>query len=130
MPGVAIVATSTWAAFSARNELKVTWEEGRLPDSSWDDFARQARELAGAPPGSPGVSEDRSDGDIDAAFAGAAHVVEASYSYPFISHANLEPQNCLVHVQADQAEVWAPTQNPDGARRAGRAGARDRPPRM
>ncbi len=48
---------------------------------------------------------------------GAAQVVEASYSYPFLSHTNLEPQNCLVHVQGDRAEVWAPTQNPDGARK-------------
>jgi isoquinoline 1-oxidoreductase beta subunit len=117
VPGVAIVASSTWAAFSARNELKVAWEEGRMPNSSWDDFARQARELASAPPGSPVVTEDRRDGDIEKAFAGAAHVVEAAYSYPFISHTNLEPQNCLVHVQGDQAEVWAPTQNPDGARK-------------
>jgi isoquinoline 1-oxidoreductase beta subunit len=116
VPGVAIVATSTWAAFSARNELKVTWEEGRFPNSSWDDFARQARELAGAPAGSPGVSEDRRDGDVDKAFAGAAHVLEAAYAYPFISHTNLEPQNCLVHVQGDRAEIWAPTQNPAGAR--------------
>jgi isoquinoline 1-oxidoreductase beta subunit len=117
VPGVAIVAGSTWAAFSARSELKVTWGEGRLPDSSWDDFARQARELARAPSGSPSVNETRRDGDLEHAFAGAAHVVEAAYSYPFISHTNLEPQNCLVHVQGDHAEVWAPTQNPDGARK-------------
>ena len=44
-------------------------------------------------------------------------MLEASYSYPFISHTNLEPQNCMVHVQGDKAEVWAPTQNPDGARK-------------
>jgi isoquinoline 1-oxidoreductase beta subunit len=117
VPGVAIVANSTWAAFSARRELQVTWEDGRLPDSSWDDFARQAGEIAKAAPGAPGVSEERRDGDIDKAFGAAASVVEASYSYPFISHTNLEPQNCLVHVQGDRAEIWAPTQNPDGARK-------------
>jgi isoquinoline 1-oxidoreductase beta subunit len=117
VPGVAIVADSTWAAFSARSELQVTWEEGRLPNSSWDDFARQAGDLAKAPPGAPGVVEARKDGDVDRAFAGGARVVEASYSYPFISHTNLEPQNCLVHVQGDKAEIWAPTQNPDGARK-------------
>jgi isoquinoline 1-oxidoreductase beta subunit len=117
VPGVAIVADSTWAAFSARSELQVVWDEGRLPNSSWEDFSRQAEQLAKAAPGSPGVAEARRDGDVDRAFAGAARVVEASYSYPFISHANLEPQNCLVHVQGDKAEVWAPTQNPDGARK-------------
>jgi isoquinoline 1-oxidoreductase subunit beta len=117
VPGVAIVADSTWAAFSARAQLQVTWEDGPMPDSSWDDFGRQAGELARAAPGSPGVAVARKDGDIDAAFAGAARVVEAAYSYPFLSHTNLEPQNCLVHVQGDRAEVWAPTQNPDGARK-------------
>ncbi|HXQ81422.1 MAG TPA: molybdopterin cofactor-binding domain-containing protein [Opitutaceae bacterium] len=117
VPGVAIVADSTWAAFSARRQLKVQWEGGRFPNSSWDDFARQARELSKAAPGAPNVTETRRDGDIDKAFADAAHVVEASYSYPFVAHANLEPQNCLAHVQGDRAEIWAPTQDPDGARR-------------
>ena len=116
VPGVAIVADSTWAAFSARKQLKVQWEEGRFPNSSWDDFARQARELANAAPGANNAKEVRRDGDIDKAFAEAAHVVEAAYSYPFISHVNLEPQNCLAHVHGDSAEIWAPTQNPDSAR--------------
>jgi isoquinoline 1-oxidoreductase beta subunit len=117
VPGVAIVADSTWSAFSARGQLQVTWEDGRMPSSSWADFARQAGELAKARPGASGVNEARRDGDIDGALADGHRVVEASYSYPFISHANLEPQNCLVHVQGDKAEIWAPTQNPDGARR-------------
>jgi isoquinoline 1-oxidoreductase beta subunit len=114
VPGVAIVANSTWEAFSARKELEVRWETGRFSDSSWDGFARQAADVAAAGAGRPGVKEVRRDGDIEQAFSGAAHVVEAAYSYPFISHTNLEPQNCLVHVQGDGAEVWAPTQNPDG----------------
>ena len=43
VPGIAIIADSTWAAFSARTELKATWEDGAFPTSSWDDFGRQAR---------------------------------------------------------------------------------------
>ena len=117
VPGVAIVADSTWAAFSARKELEVRWDRGRFPDSSWEDFERRARELSSAAPGSPNVEESRRDGDVDRAFAGAAQVVEASYSYPFISHTNLEPQNCVVDVRDSGVEVWAPTQNPDGARK-------------
>jgi isoquinoline 1-oxidoreductase beta subunit len=117
VPGVAIVADSTWAAFSARRELQVTWDAGKMPESSWDDFARQARQLSAAAPGPPDVDEARRDGDIDGALGSAAKVVEAEYSYPFISHTNLEPQNCIVHVQGDKAEIWAPTQNPDGARK-------------
>jgi isoquinoline 1-oxidoreductase subunit beta len=117
VPGVAIVANSTWAAFSARRELQVQWEEGRFPNSSWEDFERQARELSAAAPGAPNVDEARRDGSVDQAFAGASQVVEASYSYPFLSHTNLEPQNCVVDVRDTGVEVWAPTQNPDGARK-------------
>lgn len=116
VPGVAIIAESTWAAFSARTELTVTWEEGPFSNSSWEDFGRQAAEIAGAP-GGPKVKEARRDGDVDAALAGAAKVVQADYSYPFLSHTNLEPQNCLVEVKGDRAEIWAPTQNPDGAQK-------------
>jgi isoquinoline 1-oxidoreductase subunit beta len=116
VPGVAIVADSTWAAFSARRQLRVQWGQGRFPDCSWEDFERQARALSVAVPGAAGIDETRRDGDVDRAFAGSAGLVEASYSYPFLSHTNLEPQNCVVDVRDSGVEVWAPTQNPDGAR--------------
>jgi len=108
MPGVAIVADSTWSAFSARRQLKVTWDEGAFANDSWDGYTKQAQELAAKGTG----NVVRKDGDVDAAFASAAKVVEGAYSYPFISHANLEPQNCTASVTSDRAEIWAPTQNP------------------
>src|ERR1035437_5380270 len=43
MPGVAIVAESTWAAFSARKQLKVNWDEGATANESWDDFTAKAQ---------------------------------------------------------------------------------------
>jgi isoquinoline 1-oxidoreductase beta subunit len=120
VPGVAIVADSTWSAFSARRQLQVQWAPGRFPNSSWDGFASQARAVSaaasGGAPAAANVTEIRRDGDVELAFKGAAKVIEASYSYPFISHTNLEPQNCTAHVQGDRAEIWAPTQRPDGLR--------------
>ena len=109
-PGVAIVATSTWAAFKARRQLEVTWDEGPGAGHSWADFSAQARAAAGK----PGATQLRQDGDVRAALAGAAKNVEASYSYPFISHASMEPQNCTAWFKpADGTlELWAPTQNP------------------
>ncbi|WP_312550292.1 molybdopterin cofactor-binding domain-containing protein, partial [Massilia sp.] len=108
-PGVAIVATSTWAAFKARRALEVKWDEGVGANHSWADFAAQAKAAAGK----PGTTTLRKDGDVAQAFAGAAKTVEASYSYPFISHASMEPQNCTAWFKQDGTlELWAPTQNP------------------
>ncbi|MBI2497001.1 MAG: xanthine dehydrogenase family protein molybdopterin-binding subunit, partial [Opitutae bacterium] len=108
-PGVAIIAESTWAAFSARRQLQVVWDEG---DPSAQSSA--AYEAAAAALGQQPGAVVRNDGDVDAAFAGAKAVVEAAYSYPFISHATLEPQNCTAWFKDDLLEVWSPTQNPGG----------------
>jgi isoquinoline 1-oxidoreductase beta subunit len=109
MPGVAILADSTWAAFSARKQLEVKWDEGPRAADSTGEFNRKAAEIGAKMEGGANV---RNEGDAAAAMAGAAKVVEAAYSYPFISHTNLEPQNTLAHVQGDRAEIWSPTQNP------------------
>jgi isoquinoline 1-oxidoreductase beta subunit len=109
-PGVAIVATSTWAAFRARRALKVEWNEGPGASHSWAAFAAQAQAAAK----NPGATVMRKDGDAAAALAGAAKTVEAAYSYPFISHASMEPQNCTAWFRKPEntIELWAPTQNP------------------
>ncbi|HEY5552007.1 MAG TPA: molybdopterin cofactor-binding domain-containing protein [Opitutaceae bacterium] len=109
MPGVAIVADSTWSAISARKQLRVSWDEGPTVAESWAGFVKKAGELGPQ----KGAAEVVRNGDPDAAFASAAKVLEADYSYPFISHANLEPQNCTADVRGDRAEIWAPTQNPN-----------------
>jgi isoquinoline 1-oxidoreductase beta subunit len=108
-PGVAIVANSTWNALRARKKLDVKWDEGEGANHSWAGFKAQAQALSGQ----PGAATMRKDGDVNAALAGAAHTVEAAYSYPFISHASMEPQNCTAWFKPDGSlELWAPTQNP------------------
>ncbi|MSU22805.1 MAG: xanthine dehydrogenase family protein molybdopterin-binding subunit [Opitutus sp.] len=114
MPGVAIVADSTWAAFSARKQLKVTWDEGKAANDSWDAFTAKALELSKQ----PGASTVHQDGDVTTALAGAAKTVEAAYSYPFISHASIEPQNCTAWFKDGGFELWAPSQNPGGGQSA------------
>ncbi|BDT59780.1 isoquinoline 1-oxidoreductase subunit beta [Massilia varians] len=108
-PGVAIVATSTWAALRARRTLQVTWDEGDGAGHSWADYTAQAQ----AASKQAGAATVRKDGDVPGALGKAAKVVEAAYSYPFISHASMEPQNCTAWFKEDGAlELWAPTQNP------------------
>jgi isoquinoline 1-oxidoreductase beta subunit len=110
--GVAIVADTWWNARTARQRLRVTWDEGATAAQSSAGFAAQAAELAAQPP----QRSLRRDGDVDAALASAAKTVTAEYFYPFISHAPLEPQNCTAHFQDGRIEIWAPTQTPQSGR--------------
>ncbi len=107
--GVAIVADTWWAASKARKSLTVTWDEGPVAGQSSAGFAAAAASLGKQAP----ATMLRSDGNTAAAFAGAAKVIEAAYAYPFLSHLDLEPQNCTAQVRDGRVEIWAPTQNPD-----------------
>ena len=108
--GVAIVANTWWEANSARKKLRVDWVSTQADSTA--DYDRQAQALLEEP-----GDTLRSDGDVDAALADASKVVEATYYYPFVSHANMEPQNCTAHFrESGRLEFWAPSQNPKSGR--------------
>jgi isoquinoline 1-oxidoreductase beta subunit len=114
--GVAVVATSTWAAMKGRAVLQVEWTESPSKDDSSDRFwAENEAMLEGAGQ----VVLD--DGDYDQVAADAVRKIVRRYRVPFVSHAPLEPQNCYVHVEQDSCHVIAPTQMPSGASRAAHA---------
>jgi isoquinoline 1-oxidoreductase beta subunit len=111
--GVAIVADSWWQAQTARQQLKVTWNEGAAANDSTTAYAAKAKEIWAQP---PAVQATRADGDVDAALKGAAKVVEGEYFYPFLSHAALEPMNATVAIKDGKVEIWAGAQQPSGGR--------------
>jgi isoquinoline 1-oxidoreductase subunit beta len=108
MPGVAIIADSTWAAFRARQSLQVEWDESSASKDSWSSAVAKAERLAKQ----AGEQELAKRGEPDQAFKTAAKTVDAFYSYPFLPHAPMEPQNCTAWFQGDTVELWAPTQTP------------------
>jgi isoquinoline 1-oxidoreductase subunit beta len=106
--GVAIVAKSWWLTSQAREKLDVTWDEGPVAAQSSAGFAADAEKLSQQTP----AAYLRRDGDVASSLKGAASVTEAAYAYPFLSHIDLEPQNCTAHFHDGKVVFWAPTQNP------------------
>jgi len=103
--GVAVVADSTWNAISAAEKLKVEWNEGANANQSSESFATQAL-AAGAAGAAP-------------TYPANAKVLSATYSFPYVFHACMEPMNATACYKADgTVEVWAPIQNPGSARGA------------
>ncbi len=112
LDGVAIIADSWWIANRARQSLKVVWKDSVAATDSTEAFAAKALALSTQ----PGTKTLRKDGDADASLTGAAKVLEAAYSYPFIAHAPLEPQNCTAEVKDGKVHIYCPTQTPQAGR--------------
>ena len=111
--GVAIVGTNWWMVQQARKKLVVEWADHPTSQQSSAGFAAKAKEFFAAAP----HRTIRTDGDFDNAVKKAVKVVEAEYSYPFINHATLEPQNCTARMNADgTCEMWTTSQTPQGGR--------------
>lgn len=111
MPGIAIVATSTWSAIKAKKALNVVWDESDASKDSWVETVNRSKTLEN----STGEDLILQKGDFDTSTSRAAFTLEARYSYPFITHAPMEPQSCLAWHRGDSVQIWSSTQTPDTA---------------
>jgi isoquinoline 1-oxidoreductase beta subunit len=110
--GVGVLADTPWAAFKAKNALKVAWSRkakgwGFSTEKGYEQFAAAARD-----PAIKGV-EWENKGDAVAALAKAATVVEGEYRADYAYHAQMEPLNAVAAVApaGDAVEVWVGTQS-------------------
>jgi isoquinoline 1-oxidoreductase beta subunit len=111
LSGVAILANTTWAAMQAKKQLKIEWDASGASKDSWADDRAQAKALAGKPAEAAVLGQG---GDVDAAFA-FGKTLEAMYTYHYVSHSDLEPQNTTAWFKGDSIEIWSPTQTPQAA---------------
>ena len=109
--GVAVIASNSWAAQQGRQKLKTEWDLG--PNASHDTTAYRA-ELEATAKRAGHVA--RNQGNVDAALASAAHRISADYFVPYYAHSTMEVPAAAARVAGGKCEVWAPTQNPQGAR--------------
>lgn len=111
LPGVAVIATNTWAAMNGRKALKLDWEGG--PNGSYaSDSYREAMQDAANKPG----KVIRTHGDVDDAMKKAARTLKADYYIPHLTQAPMEPPSATARFKDGAIEVWGPFQSPQAVR--------------
>jgi isoquinoline 1-oxidoreductase subunit beta len=108
---VAVVADTFWHAKKAIDALPITYEETPNSKVSTATFAEVLKEGLAAEQAFVGNKA----GDAKAAIAGAARKYEATYAYPNLHHATMEPMNVTALFNGDKLDVWGPSQNAEAA---------------
>ncbi|GAB5382856.1 MAG: xanthine dehydrogenase family protein molybdopterin-binding subunit [Aliiglaciecola sp.] len=114
--GIAVIADDFWTAKKARETLKIKWDKGPYAEASTADLHKKCDELLKEP-----GQVVRNDGDIKKALANAAQIISHTYKIPLVSHAQLEPQNCIAHVTDSKCTIIGPMQSPGSASRLAEA---------
>jgi len=100
--GVAVVARSFWAAKQGRDALRIDWDDSKAEKRSSADLMEQYRRLADQP-----SLAARKEGDAERALRDATQKVTASYEFPYLAHAPMEPLDAVVKLSATSCEIWA-----------------------
>lgn len=104
---VAVVGDHMWAALQGMRALVIEWSPGQYAGLNQ---AQLWQELENASSGA-GVTAQR-EGDALGKLKGGGSVFEATFEFPLLAHAPMEPMNCTVHVHDGSCEVWVGTQAP------------------
>jgi len=99
--GVAVIATTFWAAKKGRDALKVEWDPATGSKATTEQLLADYRKLAAT----PGKSAKKT-GDAEAAIGSGAKKLDATYEFPFLAHAAMEPMNCVVKLTRESCEIW------------------------
>jgi CO/xanthine dehydrogenase Mo-binding subunit len=108
---IGLVAPKEWDAIRAAKQLKITWSEVKPPfagNASLYDHIRNAKVAK--------KDEQKDVGNVDAAFSNAAKVVEATYEWPFHSHAPMAPACGVADIRDGEATIWTGSQKPHHCR--------------
>jgi len=108
--GIAVIADSTWRAFKGRDALDIEWNLGPNANINSEDIHNELVKNAKTE-----GFEFESRGDVSKKVEDEK-LLEAVYEVPFITHAPMEPMNCVAKFENEKVELWAPTQNPQNVK--------------
>ncbi|NQY26005.1 MAG: xanthine dehydrogenase family protein molybdopterin-binding subunit [Piscirickettsiaceae bacterium] len=99
--GVAVLANGFWPAKLGRDALKIEWDTSAANTLGSDEILQQYKELAKTP-----GAVVRSEGDVDKAMTGASKRLVASFEFPYLAHAAMEPMDCAMELNEQGCEMW------------------------
>ena len=100
--GIAVVGKGMWAALKGRSALKVQWDESASASVNSENVLTQYRSQA-RNPGTPFVRPADGQRTPDT----AVETIQATYEFPFLAHATMEPMNCVVWLLDGILETWS-----------------------
>ncbi len=116
--GVAIIADNYWQAQQAKKLLVITWDYGDFSKQSSDKFHRQFKDQL-----TTTGKKIADKGNVQLVLNNGKQVSEGielstDYQFALVGHMTMEPMNCTVELQGDECSIWAPTQNPQDAKKS------------
>ena len=111
---VALAAADEEQARDAIRLIKVEYE--MLPHVATEDRASRTEAPAVFEGGNVREGPVEETGDLQAGFAAAAHIVEATYSTQVQTHVCLETHGCVCEWEGDKLTAWVSTQAVHGTR--------------
>jgi isoquinoline 1-oxidoreductase beta subunit len=100
--GVAVLAKSFWAAKQGRDRLTIEWDDAHAEKRSSAQIMDEYRQRAEQP-----AASARKTGDAAQALSSAVTKVHASFEFPYLAHAPMEPLDCVVKLTAQRCDIWA-----------------------
>lgn len=99
--GVAVLANNFWAAKQGRDALKTEWDLSSAEKRSSAAMMDEYRRLADQP-----ALPARKEGDARKAIDAATRKISASYEFPYLAHAPMEPLAAVVKLDGKTCEIW------------------------
>ena len=108
--GVAVVANGTWAARQGRDALKVEWDDAKAERASSEALFERYHAIAAGQDAGAKWQAFETRGDASAAFKPGDLV--ATYDFPFLAHAPMEPMNCVAEIGGGKHKLTVGSQTP------------------
>ena len=109
---IVVIAGHTYAAFTGKGKVNAVWDEGENSGLSSETISNYFKEKS---------KEDgkiyKDEGFFKTEYDNSEIKLEAEYEMQFLSHAPMEPLNCVADVREDSAEIWISTQSAQNVQR-------------